>query len=177
MMCAFFIIKSMRKRRHRLPETIFERIAVAAISIQQHFILYKLSNSKEDKTLWNNISFIIAFLIEYRICTVVDQIRIQLGFKNLYKDKDETFACEVWIKEGVSFYRKQIRKMNTGSYTLPDIIVYNLMNQSLEKATFENTFNFNINILMVSKSWIYILHILETFFLNDKNLKNVPLGC
>lgn len=161
----------------KLPSTIFERIGSAAVAIQNFFITKGFVTSKNDRAIWNNISFVIAFLEEFNLISAVAQIHLQLKFKHMYKDEDESFACELWIREGVSFYRRQINDMKYERHTLPDVIVYNLLHPDVEKLSFEELSVFDIDIVAAMECWTFILETVDLFFLNDDNFKNLPLGC
>lgn len=161
----------------KLPNSIFERIGTVAAGILSFFIEKGYLSNKSDEAMWNIISFITAFLVEFNICTVVNQIHIQLGFKNMYDNEDERFNCDVWIREGVTFYRKQIKNMRSERHSLPDVTVYNLLNPSLDKIDFDNLPIFGTDVFVMTECWSYILDIFDVFFLNDDNIKDLPLGC
>lgn len=172
-----YLVFKDQKHKNKLPNSKFERIGAAAVAIQQMFISKGYSENKNDRCIWNNISFVIAFLIDQKICSIIDKVRLELEFKHTYDDEDESFTCGVWINEGVSFYRKEIQKIFTVKNTLPDVIVYNLLNPNVDKVSFKDLPLFGVNVLVASDCWVSILHIMDTFFFNDKNLKDLPLGC
>lgn len=162
---------------NQLPNNVFDRIGTVAVGIQQHFIDEGLVSSRNDKYIWNNISFVIAFLLEFNVCSVVDNIHFQLGFKHLYKDEDESFDCGVWIREGVSFYKKQINDMRLNIHSLPDVIIYNLLNPDIDKKPLSDISIFDVDILASISCWEYILNLIDKFFLSDPNFKELPRGC
>ena len=160
------------------PHSIFERIGTVAVGIQ-HFFNEEVytTTTKNDRSIWNNASFVIAYLVEFGICSVVDQIHFQLGFRHFYEDEDESFACDVWIREGVSFYRKQIRSIRNNTHPLPDVIVYNLLHPNVDKVPFEELPLFGVDMLAITECWACILDIIDRFFLSDPNIKELPRGC
>ncbi|UKK52137.1 hypothetical protein L6472_06035 [Prevotella sp. E13-17] len=163
---------------NELPQTLLARIGTVAVGMQ-HFFNEKgfIEENRSDRAIWNNSSFIIAFLVEFGICSVVDQVHIQLGFRRFYEDEDESFACDVWIREGVSFYRKQIRDMKNNTHPLPDVIVFNLLHPNVDKVPFEDLPLFEIDMFTITECWAYILDIIDSFFLSDSNIKELPRGC
>lgn len=171
-----FLVFKDNKKKKKLPETIYERIGVAAALMQQYFIDNNKTSDKNDRCIWNNASFVIAFLTELRICSVVDNVRLMLKFQHLYDDEDERFACGVWLREGISFYRKQVSKILNKSYTLPDVIVYNLLNPNIDKVSLEDLDVFDVDMIFSIGCWAYINNILERFFLSDPDIKNLPKG-
>ena len=93
----------------KLPKTLFERIGVVSVGIQHYFNENGFTEiTKNDKSIWNNASFVIAFLVESGICSLDDQVHFQLGFRHFYEDENEGLVCDIWIREGISFYCKQL---------------------------------------------------------------------
>lgn len=166
----------LRKNKEELPKTLFERIATAAVAIQYYFINNKYSKTKNDKSVWNNASFIIAFLLEYNLCRAVDQIYLQKGFKQVYGTEESAY-CESYIKSGVSYYRSQIRDMKCGLHDLPDVIIYNLLHPDGKRKNYDDVNVVDINIITTEDCWGFILNLIEKYFVSDKKLSDLPIGC
>lgn len=162
----------------KLPQSFFDRIGAVSVGIQHFFNENGFTETtKSDKSIWNNASFVIAFLVEFGICSVVDQVHFQLGFRHFYEDENESFACDTWLREGVSFYRKQIRDIRNNTHPLPDVIVYNLLHPTVEKVPFKDLPLFGVDMFAITECWTYILDTIDRFFLSDSNIKDLPRGC
>ena len=173
----FVLVFYNKKKKHKLPQTMYDRIGVAATMIQKYFVDNGKSSDKSDRCIWNNISFVMAYLTEMNICSVGDNIYISLNFQHLYKDEDENFVCGVWLRDGISFYRKQIKNIKNNTHALPDVIVYNLLNPNIDKISLKDLPLFDVDMIFTMKCWAYINDIFDRFFLSDQNIKNLPRGC
>ena len=170
------VVSDRKDKKPKLPGTILERIGQAAAGI--HYYIYESGYSirKSDSAIWNNASFIIAYLMEHKICSAVDDIYIANDFKKLYADKTTGSLCYYWLRNGVSFYRKEIRALKNGSHELPDTIIHNLIHPSKDKVPYDQIPMLDTNIIRMMDLWSQITSIMDRYFISDPEIKKLPLS-
>lgn len=166
------------KQEARLPDTLFDRIGVAAVGISTVLEDKMSFSGNAEARIWENIGYVLATLKEAKIIRSVDALRVLRGLLNMYDDKGMASECFSWVNNAFKFYGYQVYLMAEGRHTMPDVIIYNLTHPTKDdRKDFDSMPLYNVDIFFISYAWKQITEIMgHLFFRNDENLANLPLG-
>ena len=165
-----------------LPQTLYERINVAAVGIQMSLLENGLAVMPKDPDtcLWENAGYIMAELCEVGL--------IDVKFVERFADKmidsypfyliSKAPKCRTWLYNSFNFYRTWVRKMILKEHTLPDVIYYNITHPVMfGRKDFDALDIFDMDVLKMAQGFAYISGIIVTYFFKDmENVRTLPLG-